>query len=198
MVVFLTGTNRNSVPPPYADIGERPFDGGTGASIHCATAGDINAAAAVDWKYLGVLTNDKPSAIFKLSGGAGTMAAIPPGSRMQVGISIKPLAVLEQLYASNMSKAVVPVGAATATGGAAIPNPVQMAQRIGESMFNYLVSFARPLGALAAQMDAMMAGTDIIRSSTEVVPVQRLQEWFNNLVKRATNDPEGFQRQYLA
>lgn len=153
-----------------------------------------------NWKYLGILTNDKPSAVFKVGGGATMMAtstANPsPGSRLEIGISIEPLTILEQLYVSHTSKAIVPVGTAASTSGPTIPDPVQIAQRIGESIFNYLMSFARPLEAMAAQMDATMAGADI-KPGTEVVPVQRLQEWFNNLIKKATNDPEGFRRQYM-
>lgn len=126
------------------------------------------------------------------------MTAFPPGSCIEIGVSIEPLTALEQLYAGNASRAVVPAGTVANPGNPlAAPRLVQMAQRIGEGMFNYLMSFARPLGVMAAQMDAAMTDSEV-RSNTEVVPVQRLQDWFNTLVKKATNDPEGFQRQYLA
>lgn len=192
-LVSITHTNRGDY------VGERPFDVGTGASIYCTTIEGTGMATG-NWKYLGILTNDKPSAVFKLGGGAAMMTAaatsIVPGSRLEIGISIEPLAALEQLYVNNASKAIVPAGTAASSSGSTIPNPVQIAQRIGESIFNYLMSFARPLEAMAAQMDATMVGADI-KPSTEVVPVQRLQEWFNNLIKKATNDPEGFRRQYM-
>ena len=65
-----------------------------------------------------------------------------------------------------------------------MPRPLTMAQRMGESLFNYITSFSRSAAEVAQ-----------IESDAAVVPVKAVQEWFNALIRRATTDPDGFLRQ---
>lgn len=96
---------------------------------------------------------------------------------LEIGISIEPISILEQLLMeeSVQSQSLVPANTSTT-----LPNPLAISQRIGEHLFNFVASFTR----LAGELDPNM----------QVVPFKTVQEWFNNLVKRATNDPDGFMR----
>lgn len=154
-------------------VGERLFDLGLGASVYHSVPSAAEHSQA--WRFLGVLTNEKASAVFRLTHppSSSTQNALP----FQIGISIEPLSVLDQLTASSTSTALIPVPASHPDSAIAI------AQRIGESVFNYVVSFARSATTVA------QAEPDL-----QVVPVRTVQDWFNNLVRRATVDPESFMR----
>lgn len=162
LVIFLTG--------------ERLFDPSTGASIFFNT--DRGVAQAIPWKYLGILSNEKPSAIFKLS---AVKMDLDQVTCIEIGISIEPILVLEQQMMEN--SAASSSTTALVLASSAPPKALTIAQRIGESMFNYITSFARPASAF--------------EPSLSVVPVRTVQDWFNNLLKRATSDPEGFMRQFM-
>ncbi|PJF17510.1 Zinc finger, C2H2 domain-containing protein [Paramicrosporidium saccamoebae] len=157
IVVFLTGSVQ--------------FDEGTGASIYCNS--DVGAAQGTAWKFLGVLTNDKPSAVFKVSGFSEGI------NMLEVGIAIEPISTLEQLLMESepRSQCLVPVSPTT------LPNPLTIAQRIGENLFNYVTSFTR------------MAS--LLEPSLQVVPLKTVQEWYNGLIRKVTSDPDGFMRQRL-
>jgi hypothetical protein len=119
---------------------------------------------------LGVLTNDKPSAVFKVSG-------LPLANALEIGISVEPISVLEQLLMEGAGRpqSLVPVSPSPSS------NPVTIAQRVGENLFNFVTSFARCANEL--------------EPFTQVVPLKTVQEWFNNLVRKATTDSDGFMRQ---
>lgn len=112
-----------------------------------------------------MLTNQKPSAIFKLN--------LTDNPIIKVGISIEPLDSLAVLVASNSSMV-------TLHGSPQPSNPcntVQIAQKIGESLFNYISSFSRTL------------------ENIEIVPLKAVQEWFETFMRKLRTDPQGFERQ---
>ena len=164
-------------------LGEGKFDDGTGSSVYFNT--DTGSAQGTDWKFLGVLTNAKPSAVFKLSG----LSSFSNVNSLEIGISIEPIATLEQILMESSSQAIVPMTSTSAISAfstiSTMPKPLTVAQRIGENLFNYIASFSR-------------TATEVIQMepTVEVVPVRAVQEWFNILVRRATTDPEGFMSQF--
>ncbi len=101
-----------------------PFD--TAAVVHCATEVDI--ASNTPWRRLGFLSNEKPSAIFRVSGAA------PDAGAMRLGISLEPLA--------NAMAFLPPTGS-----GDARRTDASGATRIAESLFHYATSFAKPAAA---------------------------------------------------
>lgn len=195
IVIFLTGTILEL--KCLMALGEERFEDGTGASVYFNT--DTGATQGADWKFLGVLTNAKPSAVFKLSG----LSSSSNVNSLEIGISIEPIAVLEQILMESSSQAIIPVASMSAMGANidtagnpfgntprntpsnTMPRPLTVAQHIGENLFNYIASFSR-MAVEVAQVEP----------TVEVVPVRAVQEWFNMLVRRATTDPEGFMRQF--
>lgn len=160
------------------------FDAAFGASIYVNS--DVGTSQGRPWRFLGVLSNDKPSAIFKLSEmhkvGTNHTNEAQTASVLEIGISIEPLTVLDQLLMENSSTAIVPVSTLKDN---AVARPLVVAQRVGEHLFNYLISFARRAA------DAAATGLDL-----QVVPVKAVQDWYNSLVRRASTDPDGFLRQF--
>lgn len=146
------------------------------------------------WQFLGVLTNDKPSAIFKLSntfGGNKTSGNNNMSSMdyttIDIGISIEPIAALEQLLMESNTANVPKSQATTSLVPTNLPTTmvgtttIDIARKVAENVFNYLMSFTRPsLGV--AQLDPTI----------EVVPIRVLQDWYASLLKRATTDPLSF------
>eukprot|EP00053_Salpingoeca_punica_P028014 m.26643 g.26643 ORF g.26643 m.26643 type:complete len:199 (+) comp9962_c0_seq1:84-680(+) len=123
LVVFLTGA--------------MPFEPGFGASVHlCLSQAEQN------WQLLGFLSNEKPSAIFKISRAKPAVDAAAlanPFSSMNmpqatnaalVGISVEPLADLAQQ--TPVTQAAAPTAS----------DLTLFTQRMLESLLNYASSFA--------------------------------------------------------
>lgn len=183
LAIFLTGASL--------------FGPGLGASVFASF--DLGTS----WRYLGVLANEKPSAFFRLNTGAkanatasastststsalsstSSLAAMqdaPAASTpIQIGISIEPIAVLEQLMMEHSSQALVPLPPPPTASAA---TPLAVAQRIGEHLFNYMASFGRA----ARELDP----------ACPAVPLRAVQDWFGALLRRASTDPEGFLRKF--
>ena len=107
-----------------------PKDGGGGAE------GPV-------WQFLGVVTNDKPSAIFKVSrvggnkqsqhhGFTSAPAYQPSVSTAQIGISVESMDALSGLAAS----------ASSATEASSVSTAQEFSQKVIESLLNYASSFA--------------------------------------------------------
>lgn len=157
---------------------------GIGASIHFNS--DRGMAEGAPWQYLGVLTNDKPSAIFKVRG----QRLLRDAKFLEIGISIEPLDVIEQLQrdslAQSTDQSLVPAGT-TNLPSYSPDQLVSLARGMGESLFAYLISFTRRAEEFV-QIEA--------QPRLEVVPVQAVQEWFNSLVKKISIDPTIVLRQF--
>ena len=106
---------------------------------------DGGGAEGPAWQFLGVVTNDKPSAIFKVSrvGGGGNkhhgFTSAPAYQQMasgastaQIGISVESMDALSGLAAS----------ASSATEASSVSSAQEFSQKVIESLLNYASSFA--------------------------------------------------------
>ncbi|KIM28437.1 hypothetical protein M408DRAFT_69974 [Serendipita vermifera MAFF 305830] len=117
-------------------LGTVPFPPGYAATVHFYWPGR-------GFQLLGMLSNDKPSAIFRVKGAFGAsessqvsssrelfLASQPmAGTTAQLGIAIEPIDTVVQ-QVSGMPTANKPV-----------TDPVTLAEKIGKHLMNYLSSF---------------------------------------------------------
>ncbi|XP_011501346.1 PREDICTED: protein OPI10 homolog [Ceratosolen solmsi marchali] len=156
VVVFLTGTV--------------PFIDGMGGAVYFSWP-DSNAPP--NWQFLGYISNNKPSAIFKISNlkrnhefensnleifGIGKISHVA-----QVGISVEPLSILEQQAA---------VTTANATNSF-----IEFAQKMITSFLNYVSSFS----VTQAQMTA--------NPTENFVPLSTIQGWYETFERRLQQNP---------
>ncbi|TGZ55079.1 Uncharacterized protein DBV15_11748 [Temnothorax longispinosus] len=127
IVVFLTGTV--------------PFPDGMGGAVYFSWP-DPNAPP--NWQFLGYVSNSKPSAIFKISNlkknhefensNLGIFGVGKISHFAQIGVSVEPLAVIEQQVATV---------AATTTNSF-----VEFVQKMLTSFVNYVTSFTVTQGQM--------------------------------------------------
>lgn len=161
IVVFMTG--------------QVPFPDGFGGAIYlnlpCAT-GEPN------WLFLGHLTNQKPSSVYRISGlkrdssgpssifVSSLLPATAQPHHAQLGISIDPLQDLIQQTPIPGSNSVPP---ATLT---------EFCQKMLQTFYNYSSSFAQSRADLAQSM-----------SSEQYVPLATLDKWFLEFKAKLALDP---------
>jgi len=172
VVVFLTG--------------QSPFPVGMGGAVYCAwppTQEPGSAGSEPVWQFLGIITNDKPSAIFKVSRlkkPAGTAPSQPMGfnqqnhaggqqvlSVAQVGISVESIETVSSLATA----------ASSATEASSVSSAQEFSQKMVESLFNFTASFA--LNSDEARM----------RTSETFVPFSAIQQWYSNFERRLQQNP---------
>jgi len=160
VVIFLTGAV--------------PFPEGMGGSVYfCWPQPD---GVGQVWQLLGVISNTKPSAIFRigrLKKNAGDenitnsfmeLGQVPRHNAM-VGISVEPLVVIEGLTPAAQTEA------------SNVSSFMEFSQKTLESLFNYCSSFA-------------MAPADTHSRPTEqFVPLSVLQQWYSNFERRLQQNP---------
>lgn len=166
LVVFLTGIT--------------PLPLGTACCLFFSLP---NPSAPPAWNYLGYLTNEKPSAIYKLSNLAKTVThenfmneitspifgfSQAPVGLAQVGISVEPLESVVQM---------VPALETTASNIASFSSFIN---KTVNNIYNYCASFGRTKGQL---MNDMTVGPD-----TQFVPLSIIQSWFETYSRRLSND----------
>ncbi|ODO04549.1 hypothetical protein I350_05153 [Cryptococcus amylolentus CBS 6273] len=142
-------------------LGTVPFPEGYGASVHFAWPGK-------EYIPLGVLTNGKPSAIFRVR------SHLPPGATIghpsppaQLGIEVASLAQLEAIQAG--------LNAATEGKGKELVRNLdvgKIAEKVVRNLFNYLHSFGGE-GAL---------------TPTTQIPLSVFQQWYTNFTRKIEND----------
>ncbi|XP_033221772.1 protein OPI10 homolog [Belonocnema kinseyi] len=156
IVVFLTGTI--------------PFAEGMGGAVYYSWP-DPNAPP--NWQFLGYISNSKPSAIFKISNlkrnhefenqnldifGMNKISHVA-----QVGVSVEPLAVLEQQAAM--------------VSAAATNSFVEFAQKMLSNFLNYISSFS-------------VTQSQMTPNPTEnFVPLSRVQAWYETFERRLAQNP---------
>ncbi|KAI9099293.1 hypothetical protein DFS34DRAFT_617070 [Phlyctochytrium arcticum] len=191
IVVFMTGV--------------QPFPPGYAATVHFLWP---RPDVPPQWQLLGMLSNEKPSAIFKLGGSKSSVAslfthtsssdsmdsmsstpatlitpAVAAGIPAQLGISVEPIEVVmaqvAQLGTGTANGAAKPTGALTK-----ISDPGVIAQKLLESLYNHCSSFAGnlPPGATA------LFGMDW---NSTFIPLKAVQDWFNSMQRKLKNDPTG-------
>ena len=167
--------------------------------------------AAPTWHYLGSLSNEKPSAIYRLSNITQTSSSGPgkPPAGLQtdtnnalvfsyaqapvihvaqIGISVEPLEQVQQM---------VPAVETIASKASSFSEFIT--KTVG-NLYNYCSSFARPLNELMYAQNnnnnngvgpfgqSITVGQRPITSSTQLVPLSVLQDWYENYTRRLGND----------
>ncbi|TCD64158.1 hypothetical protein EIP91_004471 [Steccherinum ochraceum] len=153
-------------------LGTVPFPDGYGATVHFFWPGK-------GFQLLGMLSNEKPSAIFRLRGTftsqsanahahATFTAAASSGVTAILGLSIEPLSQISQQVA------VLPSAVATRNTGA--PDATLLAERVVKHLFNYISGFVS--GGAVTQETA--------------VPMAVIARWYDNFLTKVRAGGVGF------
>lgn len=154
-------------------LGTVPFPAGVGGAVYFSFPDPAGGGPV--WQLLGFITNDKPSAIFKISGlsaadgakspfGPLAPAAAAP-SAAQVGVSVEPLEQLAQQMPAS--------GAAVSS----LDSFRLFTQKMLDSLFNFASSFA----VTQAQMTP--------NPSETFVPSSCILRWYENFQRRLAQNP---------
>lgn len=151
-------------------LGTVPLKEGYGASIF------FGWPPYQQWKYLGYLTNNKPSAMFRLqttSGGGGIDVDMgmerDDNVVAQIGISIEPLNVVEAQSTQNSIALTVPTTTDANQKGSA-KEMQDFSLKMCENLFNYLRSFSS-------------------QANGDMIPASALNKWYENFLRKIKNDP---------
>jgi hypothetical protein len=129
-----------------------------------------SANAPPQWQYLGMISNDKPSAIFRISKLKSTElepASVPSGFGQQVshdaqiGISVEPLDILRTLTPAVETSAEI-----------AALGFVEFCQRMLDSFVNFVSSFSVTQGQMTNTPNEIF------------VPLSTVQTWYQNFERR--------------
>ena len=135
----------------------------------------------VAWQLLGFISNEKPSAIFKISNVKPSATDLNPfGSAMLanlgnlssttalLGISVEPLdQILQQTPASN-------------TQPSTVDSFTEFSHKMLENFFNYASSFA---------VTPVMMSQMPINPMENYVPLNTVQNWYDNFLRRLQANP---------
>ncbi|CAJ1074885.1 protein Hikeshi [Xyrichtys novacula] len=153
-------------------LGTVPFPAGMGGAVYLSVPDPVSGGPV--WQLLGFITNDKPSAIFKISGlkageggehPFGMMASSPAPSVAQVGVSVEALQQLSQQ---------VPVSSAAVS---TVDSFLQFTQKMLDSLYNFASSFA----VTQAQMTPNPTET--------FIPSSCVLKWYENFQRRMAQNP---------
>ena len=165
VVVFLTG--------------QQAFPSGIGATVHFGWPGPDGA---VGWQYLGYLSNDKPSAVFRVSAYKAAIALeessmIDGTISAHIGIAIEPMTAVEATAAAAAaanSRSIIQRPDTTAPPAAAPVEPADVARRVALHFYNYLASFL---------------GTPAYATLLQIA-----QGWYQSVDQRLRTDPDFWKR----
>ncbi|GLB40005.1 putative DUF775-domain-containing protein [Lyophyllum shimeji] len=178
-------------------LGTIPFPDGYGASVHFYWPGK-------GFQLLGMLSNEKPSAIFRLRGTynptstfaptptLGSPAPPPPGAPPNdvaavLGLAIEPLPqILAQLSTLPSQVAKPSSAGAGAVGAGAAQDPTKLAERIVKHLFNYVSGFAGAGGAGAGG-----GGRGGVSPET-AVPMNVIVKWYESFMAKVKAGGTGF------
>ncbi|KAI9293650.1 DUF775-domain-containing protein, partial [Neoconidiobolus thromboides FSU 785] len=139
-------------------LGTIPFDNNHGASVHFLWPNK-------NWQFLGCLTNEKPSSIYKLR----SQDMVDNGSGLSVvslGISIEPLVLLEQQMAQhNTTLSIMKLETTT----------LPIVQNILTNLYNFITSF------VSSSNDTSLSNT--------LIPLSAFQQWHDKLLNKLKLDP---------
>ncbi|KAJ1796843.1 hypothetical protein LPJ56_007094 [Coemansia sp. RSA 2599] len=160
-------------------LGTIPFEPGFGATVHLLWPNK-------NWQMLGALSNEKPSAIFRLKSVVGQDGQPVPNVSAELGISIEPLQSVEQQVqqmrgqqqqsSAASSLALVPAG-----GNLSLQAARQFAERTMQSLYEYATSYAR---SPDATMGPLGSGAQV-----QVLPVKAFDDWFQSFLRKVQRDP---------
>ncbi|KAL4225113.1 hypothetical protein ACF0H5_015806 [Mactra antiquata] len=155
IVVFMTG--------------QIPFPDGLGGSVYFSWP----SASGQSWMMLGYISNQKPSAIFKITNlksdnnaGSHPFGVIEPQTHMaQIGISVEPLSQLVQQTPATFSN--------TST----VEPFVEFSNKMCENLYNFAASFAQTQSQMTPN------------PQESYVPLSKLQQWYQNFMRRFEQNP---------
>lgn len=129
----------------------------------------------VGWHYLGYISNDKPSAIFKIANIKPTMDAQNPFGEAMMD-SLRSLSATTALIAVSVE----PVGQiaqqtpVSNTQASTVDSFTEFSQKMLENFFNYVSSFAIP---------------SPVNPAENFVPLAAVQRWYENFDRRLQTNP---------
>ncbi|KAI0711094.1 DUF775-domain-containing protein [Fomitopsis betulina] len=152
-------------------LGTVPFPDGYGATVHFHWPGK-------GFQLLGMLSNEKPSAIFRLRGTFSAQTSRPAlfnpdaapaaDTTAILGIAIEPLSTIQAELAALPN--------AVARPNTALPDPTLLAERIVKHLFNYISGF--------------MGGAPVTPDS--VIPIAMVAKWYEIFIAKVRNAGVGF------
>ncbi|XP_020374591.1 protein Hikeshi [Rhincodon typus] len=152
-------------------LGTAPFPVGTGGSVYFSYPDKDGMPV---WQLLGFISNEKPSAIFKISRlkteevgqhPFGMMNIAQTQSVAQIGISVEPVELLKQQ---------TPVASAAVS---TVDSFTQFTQKMLDNFYNFSTSFA----LTQAQM--------IPNPSEMFIPASIVLKWYENFHRRLSQNP---------
>ena len=162
IVVFLTG--------------QMPFTQGFGGAVYFGWPSP--ESGSISWQFLGFISNEKPSAIFKIAKiKASEISNNPFSSQLiqnlvrsptnaQIGIMVETLSEISQ-------KSVSPD-----TTASQVQSFTEFSQKMLENFFNYASSFA------------VSPGQSPMNPATTYVPIDVLQKWYATFERRLQANPQ--------
>lgn len=140
---------------------------------------DLNAPP--NWQFLGYISNSKPSAIFKIStlkknhefenSNVGIFGIGKISHVAQIGVSVEPLAVIEQQAATLVT---------TTTN-----NSIEFAEKMLTNFMNYVSSF-------------LVTHTQVVLNPTQnFVPLSTVQGWYETFQRRLQQNPKFWKNMWL-
>ncbi|THH09704.1 hypothetical protein EW145_g1828 [Phellinidium pouzarii] len=166
-------------------LGTVPFPDTYGATVHFHWPGK-------GFQLLGALSNDKPSAIFRLRGVFSTQTSLTHAAfqvpsvsanldasfegdvNAILGISVEPLAAIQAQLAT------LPSALARPAASSALSEPTALAEKIVKHLFNYLSSFAA-------------GGTSSTGLSTDnYVQMRTITRWYETFISKVRAGGTGF------
>ncbi|KAL2315730.1 Inositol metabolism protein Opi10 [Schizosaccharomyces pombe] len=147
-----------------------PFPVGMGAKVYFQWPGK-------PFQFLGYLTNEKPSAIFRLKNTIQTLSENENcvGITAMLGISVEPL--------TNFTE--TPAVSTSASNAIAKPLPpvTSVAQKILTNLYNFLASFA------TSQLPPNSIGLGDLRPNDTFIPLRVFQDWHAKFLNKLSNNP---------
>ncbi|KAJ2783803.1 hypothetical protein H4R18_001478 [Coemansia javaensis] len=170
-------------------LGTAPFEPGFAATVHLLWP-------SREWQFLGALSNDKPSAIFRLRAAAAGAPAGAPGTSAELGISVEPIQAVEQQVQLHQQQQQQQQPAAAGAGALALVRApsapplagqpaVQAAQQLAERALQNLYDYATSFATRAdASMGVLGSG-----AAVQVLPVKVFDDWYRAFLRRIQRDP---------
>ncbi|KAF8333037.1 DUF775-domain-containing protein [Cantharellus anzutake] len=156
-------------------LGTVPFPDGYAATVHFHLPGK-------GFQLLGMLSNEKPSAIFRVKSVSQALVAEPSDTEAVIGVSIEPFqAVLAQVASLSSNQAALVVThppTILPSPSSRLADPTFLAQQIGKHLFNFLSSFA--VSGMKGQGDSV------------VFSMADLNHWYEKLVMKIRNGGTAF------
>jgi len=176
LVVFLTGTT--------------PLPAGFGAGIY------FGWPPYSDWKFLGYLSNEKPSMIFKVGGGAPNtsqvvvaggvveveMGTAEPDVVVQLGVSMEPTTYLELL--TQQKKAASGPTTVPPAQSSALVVPVKTLSLTPQDMCKFAQRSLRHLQEYVMSFSSKPPG-----AAVESIPSEAFIKWYNHYIAKIQKDP---------